>query len=89
LVDACTSGSWTPIWPDACSDPIEEEASVDANDGAVPSADATQDTPERRCWRCMTMFSCTAAQAEVGATQWWLCDACQSTLIGSNQGTAR
>jgi hypothetical protein len=37
----------------------------------------------RRCWRCLKDFACDLPEGPPDPPTWWLCEACQGTLIGT------
>jgi len=48
-----------------------------------------QSTPTRRCWRCLQTFACTEDDVPPGHAEWWLCEACHTSLIGPIQASRR
>ena len=52
----------------------------DTTTSATPSA-----LDERRCWRCLQMFSGDADRSTPVREEFWLCAPCESTLLPSKQ----
>jgi hypothetical protein len=57
----------------------------DSPEAGIALADPV--TPTRRCWRCLQSFACQADEMPPGPAQWWLCDPCHTSLIGSSTST--
>ncbi len=46
------------------------------------------DVAERRCWRCLQMFTGDPTRAPTPTPEWWLCDPCDRILLAPAQRAA-
>ena len=46
------------------------------------------DVAERRCWRCLQMFTGDSTRAPTPTPQWWLCGPCDRILLPARQRAA-
>lgn len=56
-------------------------------DDAVTHA-GEDDSPTRRCWRCLRDFPVDAADVAPGAAGWWVCEACHERLFDKGDPAA-